>query len=306
MFRNMTVTIWQKGVQIFFPYLKYRRWKLRIPYHFSEQLKWARRKEELTLSELSRRTGIDRRRLAEYENNQRRPRRETALRLASYLGFSLNLVQTKRRGLDLNPLGESNRLYQPKASRHFRVRLNAARKAYSDLVTELECQICERQDLATVLDGLVDLTLDSRVEMMPVLHLLAVGSRIGYISPGSLGYFGPMIIEPKTWRNIGGWKFLAIRGKNSIWFPQVTLAVEPQVRVDFLVCRDFGNGPDWLVVEIDGPGHRIDDSRDLLPFRVVRLTEDDCLRWDFVHILNARLGRLRPCFDIKFPNLGAA
>lgn len=263
----------------------------KLPRHISRQIKYHRKRLGLTQEQLSELTGIDRRRLSSLENKRRpaTPVEVASLKMSLGLsGFSCQLLSR------VSPKSETpSRVYTPEGERHFTARLTTARRTYPHLVAKLEDKIAGRPDAGEVVDFLDDLKLDSSLEVLAILKLLASGAQVAYESPAMHGYWGDDIVEPSFYRSIVAWNRPALITESAVLFPQVSMSAGRLIRVDFLVChKGPEDTPSWTILELDGGGHQPDHSREALFHRVIRLSESDVLSEDFP----ARLGTrsLRP------------
>lgn len=257
--------------------------------HISNQLRYYRKLRGLSQVELGRRTGIDRRRISAIELRRRPCTKSEASRLAAELGFSFGytcILSTASPKSALLPLGKA---YIPKADRPFPVRLKEARSQQPALTRRLEETLNTRPDIDRVVTFLQDVPFDSHLEVLALLQLIALGLRVAYDAPGRYGYFGDKIVEPLTRANITGRRRPMIAGENFLLFPQVSFDIGRVIRVDFLVCIIIEGSPDWVVVELDGPGHKADHSRERLQHRVVRFTEWDVLSPEFATEFERRI-----------------
>lgn len=259
----------------------------KLPQHISKLIKYHRKKLGLSQYQLAEKTGIDRRRISSLEHKKRKatPVEASSLKMTLGLGdFTCDLASR------VCPVSEPpNEVYLPQGNRHFMVRLATARRMYPQVTPVLEEQVALRTDSGEIVDFLDDLKLDSSLEAVVVLRLLAAGARVTYESPGMHGYWGDDIVEPEFYRTIVSHRRPALVTDSLVVFPQVSFAAGRLIRVDFLV-RQRNHGV-WAVVEIDGPGHQPDHSREPLVHRVLRFNEQEVLSDDFYHDLVARLWR---------------
>lgn len=262
----------------------------KLPQHISKLIKLERDRLGLTQLELATQVGMDHRRLSDLERKKRPATSEEAESLSQALGlknFCLDLI-SRRRPIT-KPSGE---VFFPAGERHFSSRLAAARRGYTTLVRTLEHTIASRSDAGVIVDFLDDLYLDSSLELIAVLNLISSDGQVAYESPGQHGYWGNDIVEPTYYRSIADRKRPVILRTGLAVFPQVSFAVGRILRVDFLVRYQLGDSVwGWSVVELDGPGHRADHSREALVHPVIRFHEQEVTDGNFLARLDGKIRR---------------
>lgn len=215
---------------------------------------------------------------------------DEAVRIALVLGFAVGAKETLKRNPPPVPALPIRRLYLPPSDRPFAVRLSAARNLYPKVLADLERSIQSREDCERLLAFLEDSAVDSSLEALVLLRLLADGANVGFDSPGRYGYSGDTIIEPIRHQPIVGWHRPMLTLKNLAFFPQVCFRVSRVIRVDHLVCMLL---PDqtvtWCVLEIDGLGHQTDSTRNELSHPIVRVSTSEVLADEFVKLTKNKL-----------------
>lgn len=254
----------------------------RLPPHISNQIKYNRSRLKWSQTRLASETGIDQRRISAIERKQRTAEPAEAELLGKALGFKPGCLALMSRAQprSWHPM---NSTFSPQPTRHCLVRLKAARAKYPGPTRALENIIAQRSDVEQIVDFLDDLALDSSLELLAVLRLIAKGGKVGLEAPARYGYWGQVLIEPVHQRPIVAARRSAICLPDLVLFPQVSVLAGRVIRVDFLACHLRPDGAwNWVAVELDGPGHVADHSRERLEHRVLRFSEADVTAADFV------------------------
>lgn len=212
-----------------------------------EILRSARKKRGLTLAQLSAATGIPAPRLSEYELGKRLPRETTLVKLAEALGILDLLIPRAafRRGT-------RRRRYFHWVTTDFRQTWNRLYTTYINFL-----------DLVSVavpawFKAMV--RCDSAVEALAWLFLLEKGATARTSSPYLEGWdYHPMVDE--RGRAIGSKLLACLAWKASgvlyVLWPQIWLRTHRYTyRVDGLLRVQVGGTVSWVVIEIDGDGHR--------------------------------------------------
>lgn len=160
------------------------------------------------------------------------------------------VAELRKRGLGF--AGARNAFYPPR-DRESRVRLRAAYFRYGVVYSRLINLIRQRKDFREVNCFTENLALDSALECMFLLWLLAKGARPALLSPRSLERRLPHeIVCPKSRNPVGNSQFPCLISGREAYFAQVSFCTPRLYTVDFLLYDEHG----WSVIEIDGDGHR--------------------------------------------------
>lgn len=176
--------------------------------------------------------------------------------------------------------------YYAKRGRDSYKRLNAARRAYPELMARIEAAIAQREDRFDVECFLRDAAFDSRAEFAATSRWLTLPSITGWASPQRWGFRKHPVIDPDSGDVIGDLQFpaLYLLEQTMVLFPQLHLKVPGWPRLDFLAGRRTRRGVHWWNIEIDGNGHNgsEDEERRLaIGLQVLRYTEAEVLAPDF-------------------------
>jgi transcriptional regulator with XRE-family HTH domain/very-short-patch-repair endonuclease len=266
-----------------------------LPYPFKERLRSLRKAAGLTLRHLALLSGLDFRQIQKYEAGERRPELDDVRKLAEALkGEVEDLVDGTDWMCAMDRLawkqatrnaekafGERN--FVPPQRVPTSVRLRAARELNPQAFGRLDAIISRRPDLPAVRAFLRAAPFDSGPEGLAVMNLLACECWPISGRPQRLG-FRKLRVICKTERDIVGdcpfpalW--LRLKGVDCVVFPHLTLqANQISYDVDFLlgVCGKIKTH--WLILEVDGAGHRAadDPKRDAdLKLPVIRFVENE-------------------------------
>lgn len=167
--------------------------------------------------------------------------------------------------------------------RSFTSRMRTARKAFGRSPDVLLDKIRSRDDAGLCLEFLEKAGLDSSLECMFWLALLAEGARPRGWPPSRVGFHQHRLVDPSSRLNVthadAPCLEIALENCACLLFPQVTVDVRvAYYRLDALVSVRGPRGQFWLDLEIDGQGHvgTFDlERQELLQLLTVRLTTRD-------------------------------
>ena len=150
------------------------------------------------------------------------------------------------------------------------IRFRTALNSHRNLVEALTSLVRKRPDYKRVEYFCHNLGLDSYLEAMFVLVLLAKGAIPILIAPLQLGHLPRPGIDPANFAEVGHHRHLCLNFEEIYYFFQVSFRASRILRVDVLVRDET-----WSVIEIDGAGHDQgkDASRYELELPVTSLTE---------------------------------
>ncbi|HIB68290.1 MAG TPA: XRE family transcriptional regulator [Phycisphaerales bacterium] len=150
------------------------------------------------------------------------------------------------------------------------IRFRAALNSHRNLVHPLTTLVRKRPDYERVEYFCHNLALDSNLEAMFVLVLLAKGAVPILIAPLQLGHLPRPVIDPSNFAEVGHHRHLCLKLQENYYFFQLSFRASRILRVDVLLRDET-----WSVIEIDGAGHNHsqDGSRYELELPVNSVTE---------------------------------
>lgn len=265
---------------------------------FADRLKSARRLRQWTQACLSQCTGIPTSRLSALETERRYPTEQEWGKLQQCLSLgpyqpAVELPVAPRRYHAAAPSRE-------RAERTFAQRFGAARNQFGRLPDLLMAEINQREDAAVCLKLLQDARLDSGVEALLWMRLLAEGGHPCCFSPLRAGFRRLPVVHGGSRECIGDMRLPCLTLETGSWFamlfPQVTLdARRACYRLDALMGLWAGKRGVWLNLEVDGEGHRSDFDRQRqkdLGLEAVRLSQGDLRDSEVLPLLALRCAPL--------------
>lgn len=261
------------------------------------QLRKAREARQWRLVDLSRLCGIAVPRLSAIENEHRSPSTAEWERLGSVLRLPLaaprrtELPRVPRVWLRPEPRLNENAIYP--ASR----RVAAARRVYGRLSEDALQALRFRDDRKLCEEFLEQARMDSSLEALLWLRLLAAGVAPHRASPHRVGFRRRAILDPSSNHYIGDCLLPCLAVKAGLYscllFPQVTLDTKNGAfRLDALACAKRRGARRWLDLEVDGGGHssRFDLERETaVGLPTLRLSESEVTRPDLMEHLGRRM-----------------
>lgn len=250
-----------------------------IPY--KQNLRNARLKAQLTQAQAAAKIGMSRQRWSHLEVGSRRPSQEERRAINQLLGVYQGFIPPPSV---LRKLADSGRRAFPEGPVHFppqdrptHVRYFAALRRHQRLTLELSNRIRQRPDFEVCEFFCHAIALESYLEALYVLRLIAEGAKPALVSPAQLGRTPHSIVEPRSRDCIDHHRLLCLVDNGVFRFFQVSFSTPQVYRVD---CLLWDRG--WSVLEIDGGGH--DSSQDIgrsqaLGMKVERLSCQEILEW---------------------------
>jgi len=221
---------------------------------FHKRLRWLRERTGLRQKEAAEACGLTTVRWSHLESGYRNPS-PMELRI---IGSLVNLGKVslrpskvyrelRKNGTDTLP--KPKYFLQPRDRASF-IRYKAALKSYPILTHELETIIRQRSDFRFVEYFCHNVRLDSGLEALHLMLLLARGAKPVWAAPLRLGHLPHRVVDPRDSSEVGHHKHLALSLSGSFYFPQVVFCCPQTIRVDLLVHHR-----EWRVVELNGRGH---------------------------------------------------
>lgn len=226
---------------------------------FHDQIRQARKINNLKQRELSEAAGLPRGRLSHLELGRRKPSAAEIEILARVLSLNhqhLKYSPTRPAGLARKLRNEGRRSipgakpFFPPKDRANRVRYSAAKRRYPRLINGLTARICSRTDATLCAFFSEQVSCGSALECLYLVARLASGARGAWLPPLALGHSPLPIICPQTKSKVGHRPMPCLLDDTSFDFFQISMATPRIYTVDILRFEQ-----DWKAIEIDGRGH---------------------------------------------------
>ncbi len=254
----------------------------------------ARELKDITQTELAQKTGIDRKRLSDFECHRGVPNREEVKALGRVLGLPLRRLSLAsesigpgcaRTRIEFKPRHRNALIRRDRPSE---TRFWAAKNEWPELVERLEKRLYAREDAPAVRVYLRDARFDSKLEYLAHLLMLDAGAVPDRLAPQIAGFRTLPVVDPDNGTLTGHMNYPALTLAGSVLFPQPTLATQAgRRRVDLLWGESRRR---WRVIEIDGAGHdsTFDYIRDeALKIPVLRFAQAEICSGSFLRALRS-------------------
>lgn len=246
---------------------------------FAEVVRKNRRQRSLTQQEAAAMTGMTVQRWNHLELGNRHPAQSEIVSIYRLFGMFEAFIPPPDGMTKLGQAGRQflsrTRAYFPPSDRPARVRYYSALKSYPQAVPPLTAQIRARSDARYCEFFCHKLSLDSGLEALHVMQLLAEGALPALLAPASLGRTPRPLVEPLERHEVSNRRFPCLILGDRAHFFQVTFSTPQLLRVDCLIWDDG-----WRVLEIDGPGHRTEydaGRQEALGLKIDRISERELL-----------------------------
>lgn len=221
---------------------------------YSQIIATRRREARLTQKQAAEKIGVSPQRWNHLEHGRRPPTKDERNKLRLLLGIQHGFVPPR---LGLRRLGDAGRqvmvtteIFRPKPDRPAHVRYFAASRAHRSLVSDLTREVERRPDFQDCELLCHMLALDSSLEAVYVLQLLASGALPALVAPGWFGETPCQIVDPSSRAVVSTMRFPCLVLDGTVYFFQVSFATPRLYRVD---CLRWSHG--WTAIELDGGGH---------------------------------------------------
>jgi hypothetical protein len=245
----------------------------------STLLKAQRNTLGLSLRELALPTGIDWRRLSDFELGLRRPDADQAERLAQALSLQRNQVLEVPIPFDgtVEKRFRERHRWRVPADRPTSVRVAAAYAKYPEVMRRLAFDAPPWAETF-----MTHLVCGSAEELLHWQHCFTIDPKPARVRPQVAGYVAKHVVDPLSGESVGMHRFHCLVIKGLLFIPQVSVKINKQTfTMDALVKV----GKTWVNLEIDGPGH--DTSRDALRTAALDMPT---IRWNLADLLSLDYG----------------
>ncbi len=284
---------------------------MQFPEFLSDVLRRLRITLGLTQQQVALRAGVSAARVSDFERGERMPTALQIERLAEALEVEPSRLtaptdwltaveQTHVRDVSARAYSDfgRKRKFTARRSRPMALCLKTAMGRYLDVTRALLSTVALRADASTQMRLLARMPVDSSIEALIHLVLLALGAEIILVAPQLAGFCQHPLVHPETRSTVGHIEvpayYLRFDELRFLFIPQVGVACRKATWVlDFLVgVGGPGAKVVWLDLEVDGVGHDFTSDRyrtDDIRMITLRISDSDVLSGHMHDVLLERI-----------------